>query len=124
MSRNRKRGQLRVGTVARTVFVCVLVAVAGLGYVWEKNQILRLGDEIRDREAYLTRLNKRTAMLQTHLAFLETPSQLELRVQQCNLNLVAPTKNQVVRLYEPGAEWDLPVERADPANSRSMMARR
>jgi hypothetical protein len=124
MSRNRKRGQLRVGTVAKTVFVCVLVAVAGLGYVWETNQSHRLGQEIKAREDYLLKLTRRTETLQTHLAFLETPGQLELRVKQYGLNLVAPAEGQIIRMYEPGAEWDLPVRQTAPQSTPSMVARR
>jgi septal ring factor EnvC (AmiA/AmiB activator) len=125
MQRNRKRGQLRMGAVAKAVVVCALLAVAGLGYVWEKNQIYRLGDDIRERESRLTQLSKRTTTLQTHLAFLETPSQLEARVSQYKLNLVpAGTSTEVVLLYEPGAEWDGPVERRVPSAPRNMVARR
>jgi hypothetical protein len=124
MQRNRKRGQLRVGTVAKAVIVCALLAVAGLGYVWEKNQIYRLGDEIRERETRLMQLTKRTTTMQTHLAFLETPAQLEARVNQYKLNLVSPGANTpIVQLYEPGAEWDTPVER-HPPQPRNMVARR
>jgi hypothetical protein len=45
-------------------------------------------------------------MLASQLAQLKSPSFLETRCQQYNLGLVSPRENQVMRLYEPGPEWD------------------
>jgi cell division protein FtsB len=121
MKRNRKRGPLRFGTVAKSVFTCICIAGVGVGYVWEKNQVLRLGDEIKKRESALLAIEKRNAMLATQLAQWQSPSYLELRCQQYNLGLVSPRETQVVRLYEPGPEWDTkftPVAMQPPAQPR------
>ena len=107
MRRNRKRESLRFGTVARSVVTCACVAAIGLAYVWQKNQIYRLGDELKKREATLAAAEKRNTMLDAQLAQLKSPSLLEARCQQYNLGLVAPRETQMVRLYEPGAEWDV-----------------
>lgn len=106
MKRNRKRESLKFGAVARSVVVCVCVAMTGLGYVWQKNQIYRLGDEIKKREATLLAAQKRNTMLAAQLASLKSPAQLEARCQQYNLGLVPLRENRVVRLLEPGPEWD------------------
>ena len=89
MRRNRKREYLRFGTVTKSLVACVCVAISGLGYVWQKNAIYRLGDEIKRREATLSSAQKRNTML-----------------------VVAPKGSQVVRLYEPGQEWDLQMANA------------
>jgi len=107
MRRNRKREYLRFGTVTKSLVACGCVAVSGLGYVWQKNSIYRLGDEIKRREAALSSAQKRNTMLAAQLAHWQSPAQLESRCQQYNLNLVAPRESQIVRLYEPGKEWDL-----------------
>ena len=70
MKRNRKREPLRFGTVTKSLFVCVCVAISGLGYVWQKNAIYRLGDEIKRREALLSSAQKRNLMLAAQLARL------------------------------------------------------
>jgi cell division protein FtsB len=106
MRRNRKQEPLRFGTVARSIVTCTCVAVIGLAYVWQKNQIYKLGDELKRREATLAASEKRNTMLAAQLAQLKSPSLLEARCQQYNLGLVAPRENQMVRLYEPGPEWD------------------
>jgi len=112
MKRNRKRESLRFGTVAKSLVVCVCVAISGLGYVWQKNAIYRLGDDIRRREAALSSAQKRNMMLAAQLAHLESPAELETMCQQYNLTLGAPKENQVVRLYEPGPEWDMQMANA------------
>jgi len=88
------------------VVTCVCVAVIGLAYVWQKNQIYKLGDELKKREATLGAAEKRNTMLAAQLAQLKSPALLEFRCQQYNLGLIAPRETQTVRLYEPGAEWD------------------
>ena len=112
MKRNRKREPLRFGTVTKSLVVCICVAASGLGYVWQKNAIYRLGDEIKRREAALSSAQKRNTMLAAQLAHLESPAELEAKCQQYNLSLVSPKENQVVRLYEPGQEWDLQMSNA------------
>jgi cell division protein FtsB len=112
MKRNRKREQLRFGTVTKSLVVCICIAISGLGYVWQKNAIYRQGDEIKKREAALSSAQKRNMMLAAQMAHLESPAQLEAECQQYNLSLVAPKENQVVRLYEPGPEWDMQMANA------------
>lgn len=106
MKSNRKREPLRVGTVSRSVLTCVCIAGIGVAYVWQKNQIYRLGDEIKKREAAVSAAEKRNSMLASQLAQLKSPAFLEARCQQYGLNLVAPRETQIVRLGEPGKEWD------------------
>ena len=107
MKRNRKREPLRVGTVSKSVLTCVCIAIAGVAYVWQKNQIYRLGDEIRRRETATLAAEKRNKMLDWQLAQLQSPALLEARCQQYGLGLVAPREQQMVRLVEPGPEWDV-----------------
>jgi len=112
MRRNRKREALQFGTVAKSMLTCGCVALMGLTYVWQKNQIYRLGDEIKHREAQLLAAEKRNVMLAAQLAQYKSPAYLEAHCQQASLGLVAPRETQIVRLYEPGPEWD---QRVTPA---------
>jgi len=109
MRSNRKRESLRLGTVAKALVVCGGVAVAGLTYVYQKNQLFRLGDEVKKCEATLLATEKRNALLAAQLAQLKSPAYLEARCRQYGLDLAAPRETQVVRLPEPGGEWDLAV---------------
>lgn len=93
--------------MGKSLLACAWIAVLGLGYVWQKNQIYRLGDEMKKREAILLATQKRNTMLAAQLAHLKSPAQLESRSQFYSLGLAAPRENQVVRVYEPGPEWDM-----------------
>jgi cell division protein FtsB len=107
MRRNRKREQLRFGTVAKSMITCASIAAIGVGYVWQKNQIYRVGDDIKKREAALLAAEKRNTMLAAQLAQFKSPAYLEAQCQQYGLGLTAPRETQMVRLLEPGPEWDL-----------------
>lgn len=117
---------MRVGTVGKSVLTCVCLAVFGLAYVWQKNHLYRLGDEIKKREAALVAAEKRNTMLAAQLAQLQSPAYLEARCQQYGLGLVAPKEQQMVRLLEPGPEWDVkvvaPVTTAKPPAKKSLPA--
>lgn len=106
MQRNRKRVSLHGGLVAKSLLACLYVAAVGLGYIWTKNQIYRLGDEMKHREATLAAIEKRNAMLEAQLAQLKSPAHLELFSQHYRLGLVTPRENQIVRLYEPTPRWE------------------
>lgn len=115
--------------MTKSLVACTCIATSGLGYVWQKNAIYRMGDEIKKREAALSSAQKRNIMLAAQMAHLESPAQLEAQCQQYNLSLVAPKENQVVRLYEPGQEWDMQMANAPlpaqlPAQAQTKTAMR
>ena len=120
MKYNRKREPLRVGTVSRSVLACVCIAVVGVAYVWQKNQIYRLGGDLKKREDDASAAVKRTTMLTAQLAQLKSPALLESRCQQYGLGLVAPREQQMVRLPEPGPEWDAKI--LTPASPKTATA--
>ena len=127
MRSNRKRESLRFGIVAKSLITCISIATIGVGYVWQKNQIYRLGDEIKKREAALLSSEKRNTMLAAQLAQFKSPAFLEARCQQYNLGLIAPRETQTIRLLEPGAEWDtrlLPVARPAQAGIAVLASRK
>jgi cell division protein FtsB len=105
-NRNRKRESLQVGVVAKVLLACVYITVVGLGYVWNKNQIYKLGDDIKKREATLASLGKRNAMLAAQLAQLKSPMYLESRNQLYHLGLTTAREGQMIRLYEPTPAWE------------------
>ena len=126
MHRNRKRESLHSGVVAKSLLACLYFAAIGMGYVWNKNQIYRLGDEIKRREAELAAIEKRNTVLAAQLAHLKSPAQLEARSQQYALGLVAPRDSQIVRFFEPGPEWDAAFARSHPrrADKSNLVAQR
>ncbi len=106
LQRNRKRASLHTGVIARSLLACLYVAAVGVGFIWYKNQIHRLGDEIRKHEATLAAMEKRNAMLAAQLAQLKSPAYLEARCREYGLELAAPRAGQMVRVVEPTAAWE------------------
>ena len=79
MAKNRKNqsAAIRFGPALKALFLCLLIAGSAVGYVWQKNAIYRLGDEIKKRETALSSAQKRNMMLGAQLAHLESPAELE-----------------------------------------------
>ncbi len=102
MARNRKNqsAAVRFAPALKAFLLCLFIGGSGVGYVWYKNQISVLGQQIKERENRLTELQRKNKMSQAQLDSLCSPIALEARVKQLNLGLVAPPVSQIVRLVE------------------------
>ena len=58
MAKNRKHqsAAIRFGPALKALGLCLLFAGSAVGFVWQKNQIYQLGQQIRQREIHLKRL--------------------------------------------------------------------
>ena len=108
MARNRKYQSAanRFGPALKAFLLCLLVGGSGVGYVWQKDQISQLGQQIKKRELRLGELENQSEKLRKQLAERRSPRFLERRIQELGLGLVPPQQTQVRRLAEP--ERDLP----------------
>lgn len=106
MARNRKNqsAAIRFGPALKAFLLCALIGGSGIGYVWQKNQIYDLGQQIRKREIRLTELEKQNEKLRGLLSYMRSPQALRLRIQELNLGLVAPQPSQVWYLTLPSPE--------------------
>lgn len=92
--KKKKRHQVRSGEsnvfdVAFAILVCALVMVAGLGYVYQKKQIVRLGATKLQLESARAELRSRLKHLQESEAALT--STLRLEEKSKDLGLVKPS---------------------------------
>ena len=71
MARNRKAQTVavRFGPAVKACVLCLLIGGTGVGYVWQKEQIVRLGQEYRRRELRLLLLEKDNEKLRKQLAY-------------------------------------------------------
>ena len=108
MARNRKNqaAAIRFGPALKAVVLCLLLGGSGIGYVWQKNQIYDLGQQMKKRETNLRTLHDQNEKLRKQLAAMRSPKFLEARVKELNLGLVQPQPGQILRLPEPSP--DLP----------------
>jgi hypothetical protein len=103
MARNRKyqSAAIRFGPAVKAFLLCALIGGSGVGYVWQKSQIVELGRQIRKRELRLTELTEQNEKLKKQLAMMRSLPFLEQRIRELNLGLVPPQPSQVWRLNDP-----------------------
>src|SRR5271168_2202913 len=103
MAKQRKNqaAAIHFGPVIKVVLLCFLFCGSAVGYVWEKNEIIRLGRQISDREKKLAQLQDDNDRLGSQVAILHSPVMIDERARQLNLGLMPAQPGQVVRLYEP-----------------------
>jgi cell division protein FtsB len=106
MARNRKNqaAAIRFGPALKAFVLCLLIGGSGVGYVWQKNQILELGQQMKKRETALKTLLDQNDKLRKQLATMHSPKFLEARIKELNLGLVQPQPGQILRLLEPSQE--------------------
>jgi cell division protein FtsB len=102
MARNRKNqaAAIRFGPALKASFICLLIGGSAVGYVWQKSQIDRLGQQIRQRETKLAQLQSDNKQLGDQISILHSPVMLDQRAKELNLGLAPATPMQVVRLTE------------------------
>jgi len=103
MAKNRKNqsAAIRFGPALKALFLCLLFAGSAVGYVWQKSQIYQLGQQIRQREVRLARLQNDDQKLGDQLSILQSPTMLDRRARELNLGLTPAQPMQVLRLAEP-----------------------
>jgi len=107
MARNRKSqsAELRFGPALKALLICFFIGGAGIGYVYQKNLLNKLGQEIKNRERDLRLLESRNEAQETQLQRLNSARMLEERVKDLQLGLgpASPTQIVVVVDGEPQA---------------------
>ena len=103
MARNRKyrSAAIRFGPALKAILLCLIIGGSGVGYVWQKNQIYELGQQIRKSEMHLKDLQDQNEKLRRQMAFMRSPPFLEARIKELNLGLVSPQPSQVWYMKEP-----------------------
>ena len=102
MAKNRKNqaAAIRFGPALKASFFVLLIGGSAVGYVWQKNEIYRLGQQIRQRETKLVQLQSDNKRFSDQISILHSPVMLDQRAKELNLGLAPATPMQVVRLTE------------------------
>jgi uncharacterized protein HemX len=106
MARNRKHQTtaVRFGPAIYAILLCAVIALAGVGYVWQKSRIDSLSKLKKERETRLKELVNTNEKLRNTLATMQTVSQIERRIAELKLGLVPATPNQILILAEPASD--------------------
>ena len=118
MAKNRKHqsAAIRFGPALKAFLLCLLIGGSGVGYVWQKNQVYELGQQIRKRELRLKALHDQNDALRRQLGYMRTPQYLRDRVKDMDLSLVPTQPSQVWYLKEP-------VKLEAPTHNRELASR-
>ncbi|MFO1497415.1 MAG: hypothetical protein U1G07_03290 [Verrucomicrobiota bacterium] len=102
MNRNRKHqtAAMRFGPALKALSLCAFLGGSGVGYVWQKDQINTLGEQLRRAERRLEDLRGRNERLGRILATMQSPAEIEARIRRSDLGMIAPQPDQIVRLVE------------------------
>jgi hypothetical protein len=105
MGKNRKNqsAAVRFGPALKVFILCALVGGSGVGYVWQKNQIHQMGQQMKEREIRLKALRAEIRELQAQYDALRSPIMLQRRIREMNLGLVPPHPSHVWHLRIPGS---------------------
>jgi cell division protein FtsB len=103
MGRNRRQqsAAIRFGPALKAVCLCLMIGGSAVGYVWQKDQLRQLSEQIVQSERRLAELRVANEKLRRQLNDLRSPPNVERLVQRLNLGLARPSPEQVVRLPEP-----------------------
>lgn len=109
MSRNRKNqtAAVRFGPALRALSLCVFLGGSGVGYVWQKDQINLLGDQVRLCEKQYQQMRGRNVQLMRILASMQSPAAIEAQIRKIDLDMAAPEPDQIVRISESGPSADI-----------------
>lgn len=100
----KKNSSLRFVPAVKAALICLVTCALGLGYVWQKQQISKLGEEMKKREEHLGTLRQENKRYNDILAQLKSPQTLDQMAREWRLNLEAPKPQQVVVATEPATE--------------------
>jgi hypothetical protein len=102
MSRNRKNqaAAVRFGPALKALSLCLFLGGSGVGYVWQKEQIYTLSDHLKQSEVRYEQLRRQNDRYSRVLAALQSPAELEARIKQVELGMVAAQPDQIVHLVD------------------------
>lgn len=115
MPKNRKRSApaIRLGPVVKAIVGCICIGLAGVGYVWQKNQIYALGKQMKKKEQHLEQLRLDNLERQHRLSYLRSTVYLEERIRSLGLGLKMPHPEQVITLEDSSRQAE-----ADPSQRK------
>jgi hypothetical protein len=100
MATNRRRhaNAIPLASFATWAVIGVFACVAGLGYVWCKNQLYTAGTEIKKLERELAELKNKNEVTVTKIAQLSSTAKLQERYGTGFVKLVPITNDRIVVL--------------------------
>jgi hypothetical protein len=101
MNRTQKKTySIRASSICKVIVAMAFAAIAGLSYVYLKNQLTELGNEQIVLEKKLTDLQRDNQIIESTLGSLSSRRELMKSLAKDSRGLVPITTDQVVRLNQ------------------------
>src|SRR6202045_872526 len=103
MNRNRRNitHSIKVASIFKVVVSTAILAIAGLSYVYLKNQLQQYGEIQRRLEHELTEIRTANEAVRVQITQLSSRAVLEKKLARNSLGLVPIASDQIVRLNQP-----------------------
>ena len=102
MNRNRRNitHSIKVASIFKVVVSTAILAIAGLSYVYLKNQLQQYGEIQRRLEHELTEIRTADEAVRVQITQLSSRAVLEKKLAKNSLGLVPIASDQIVRLNQ------------------------
>lgn len=100
-ARKNQAAEIHFGPVIKVALICCCFCGLAVFYVWQKNEIVRLGQRISKDEQRLEQLRDDNELLREQEYVLSSQRMIAARSQELGLGLGPVQPGQVVRLTEP-----------------------
>jgi cell division protein FtsL len=103
MNRNRRdiTYSIKVASILKVVVITAILAIAGLSYVYLKNQLQQYGEIQRRLEHDLAEIRTANEAVRVQITQLSSRGVLEKKLAKNSLGLVPIASDQIVRLNQP-----------------------
>ncbi len=108
MAGNRKKhtNTVQVGSLMKWVVIAVFLGIVGLSYVYFKNQMYKISTENGNMEIDLSRLKVKNEEVLAKIAMLTSHKELQMRLNEGFIKMVAITDDRIVRIATPARSAD------------------
>lgn len=123
MKKSRKEVAVGTGWLIKAMIVCLFIGGSCVGYLWQKNQVHKLGRRIQNLERELDQLERGNERLRQRYSTMMSRPEIKRRLAEWGSDLREPSPEQIHRIRETndGQEALLSEE---PAPSQNRYSRR
>ncbi len=97
-NRRKHANTIPVASLARWIVAAVFMGIAGLSYVYVKNQLHVTGSELKALERQLTEIESETELARSKVSALSSHSALQRRLKEGFIKMVPVSDDRIVRL--------------------------
>lgn len=101
--KNRYRNPVRLATVLRVAFLCLLGGIGGAGFVYLRNDHVKTGDQIRQAEKEIEDLKEETQLWELRVAGAMDRIELSRRLEWMGSDLQSIDPARVIKIPVPAA---------------------